>query len=501
MEKEKHSKLIKILRTFSEEEFNDFEKIASSPFFSHRRNYMPYIKVLKKNFPNFEGENFRTENTRKYVHSEVHPENGYNDQYMKNIFSDLIQIAEETLYQKISKKYNHHNRIFLAIEETKRELFHMANHNINLVQQKLDETGLDEIYFFYKGMNEIAGSILENKIHGRNHENGKPVTSGEPFIYFSVILIALSIYNSSARKVMLNLDEVPGFSHNFGSLIDLEGLEMLLLNSNNPNSCNILIFLYYMKHHYKQPGYSNYVKMRDMVFSNHSRFNPRMLFLICSMLNSVLYDIRKDLEPEKFGTEYHKTVIFSLENKCYKVMDTGGFPFIRFRSFYLNAIAIGEIEWVEKFADEYGKELAPDVREETLCLVNANILFEKGTYDESFKELDKIKFRQLLSKFDMRVLKMKIFFEKGLCLYAENSADAFDKFIVNNKKLAKVFLDNYIIFSKYYKSLIDIAHDKVEEPLMVLDEIKNSSVFPERRWLLDKIDKFARLKAQYEIAQ
>ena len=88
-----------------------------------------------------------------------------------------------------------------------------------------------------------------------------------------------------------------------------------------------------------------------------------------------------------------------------------------------------------------------------------------------------------------------------MCLYAENSADAFKKFIANNKKIARVFLDNYITFSKYYKALVDIAHDKVKEPMIILDEISNSSVFPERRWLLGKIDKFARQKVQYETAQ
>ena len=173
-------------------------------------------------------------------------------------------------------------------------------------------------------MNEIAGSILENKIHGQNHETGKPVSSGESFIYFSVILIALSAYNSSARKAMLNLDEDQGFSHNFGRLIDLEGLEKLLLNSNNPDSEIILIFLYYLLHYYKQPGYSNYIKMRDMAFKNHSRFNSRMLFLICSMLSSMLYDIRKNIEPEKFGMEYHNIAEFSLKNKCPVVSPPNG---------------------------------------------------------------------------------------------------------------------------------------------------------------------------------
>jgi hypothetical protein len=501
MKNDKCCKLISILRTFSKEEYNDFEKIAASPFFSNRRNYVPYIKVLRKGFPSYDGEMYHGENARKYVHRLVNPSTVYNDQYMKNIFSDLIQIAEEALYQKISKNFSFYNQIFLAIEETKRELFHLANRNINSVNQKLNKTGLDEVYFFYKGMNEIACSVLENKIRGLNHETGKPVTSGERFVYFSIILIALSIYNSAARGAMLNINDGENFSVRFGRLIDLEGLQKLLINSNDPDSEVVLIFLYYLLHYYKKPRYSNYKKMREATARNRSRFNPRMLFLICSMLGSVLYEVRDEIDAEKFGREYFYISAFSLKNKCYKVTDSSGFPFVKFRSYYLNAIAIGELEWVEKFANVYSAELSSEVKEETLCLIKANLLFEKGLYDDSFNELRKIKFKHLLSKFDMRVLRMKIFFERGQCLYAENSADAFNKFISNNKKAARVFLDNFITFSKFYKALIDIAHDKVKEPMMVLDAIINSPVFPERRWLLGKIEKFAKLKAHFETVQ
>lgn len=501
MNKEKYCKLVNMLKSFSKDEYNDFEKIASSPFFSYKRNYVPYIKVLRKGFPDYEGEVYKKGNARKYVHQLVHPGTTYNDQYMKNIFSDLTQIAEETLYQKVSRNYSHFNQIFLAIEETKRGLYPLAGQNINSVNQKLNETGLDEIYFFYKGMNEIACSVLENKTRGLNHETGKPVTTGESFIYFSIIMTALSIFNLSIRNAMLNKDNDENFSHGFGGLIDLEGLKKLLLSSNNPDSKIVLIFLYYLFHHYKKPGYFNYKKMRALSVKNHSGFSSRMLFLICSILSSVLYEIKDEIDSEKFGKEYFDISVFSLKNKCYKVTENSRFPFIKFRSYYLNALAIGKADWVEKFTDQYSDELAPELKEETLCLVKANLLFEKGLYDDSFKELENVKFKNILSKFDARVLKMKIYFEKGFCLNAENSADAFNKFILYNKKTPGVFLDNFIKFSKYYKALLDIAHDKVKEPMLILDKINRSTVFPERRWLVGKIEKFAKLKAHYVIAQ
>jgi len=80
---------------------------------------------------------FHKENVRRFVFEQSHPISPYNDQHMKNIFTELIHIAEETLYQRVSKKYNHHNLIFLSLEESKRNLLNLACQNINKLIKSL----------------------------------------------------------------------------------------------------------------------------------------------------------------------------------------------------------------------------------------------------------------------------------------------------------------------------------------------------------------------------
>ncbi len=235
MEYSKCCKLIEILKTLSPREFSDFEKISSSGYFSKGRHYLPYIKSLKKYYPEFEGDNFCRNTARKYIFKITYPNRRYNDQYMKNIFTDLIHLAEETLFQKIAKEYNYQNFASLAIEESKRNLFHLANHNINILEKKLYENGIDETYFYCKGINEIAGTVMYNKKHGRNHETGKPFTTGINFIYFSLITLALSIYNSSVRRSMLNIEDGKEFNEYFAGLIDMEKLEKMISDTNDSN--------------------------------------------------------------------------------------------------------------------------------------------------------------------------------------------------------------------------------------------------------------------------
>jgi hypothetical protein len=489
MENIKCCKLIEILKTFSPGEFNDFEKISSSAYFGKGRHYLPFIKSLKKHYPEFKGDNFCRINARKYIFKITYPDRKYNDQYMKNIFTDLIHLAEETLFQKIAREYNYQNLASLAIEESKRNLFHLANHNINILEKKLEENGIDETYFYCKGMSEIAGTVLYNKEHGRNHETGKPFTTGINFIYFSLITLALSIYNSSVRRLMLNIEDGKELNERFLDLINLEKLEKIISDTNDSCKELILIFVYYLIHKTKKAGYTSYEKMRNLLFKNYPKFSPRMLFYVTSILLFTLYEDKDKIKEEKFRSEYHKLALFSLNNNCYKIMKTGSFQFYKFRSYYLNALALGEIDWVKKFAESYVNELLPEVRDETICLINSNIKFENKFYDDAYKELKKLKSSNLLTNFDKRLLKLKIYFQKRLYLKAEDSLEAFKKFIMKNDVAKNMFRSNFTIFNKYYKKLLDIAEGKENNTEVILTELRKTTAFPERPWLIENIEK------------
>lgn len=488
METLKCCRLIETLRTFNKEEFYDFERIASSNYFSKGRNYTPYIKALKKHHPKYEGDNFYKNNARKYIFNLTHPDSKYNDQFMKNIFTDLIHLAEETLFQKVVKEYNHQNLSSLAIEEAKRNLFPLANHNISVLDKKLLENGIDEVYYYCKGMNEIAFSVLYNKTHGRNHITGKPFTTGTHFIYFSIITLALSVYNSSLRRDMLYIDEDLHFNEHYANLIDLEKLEKLLLNSDDANKELILIFLYYLIHKIKKPGHTSYEKMRDLLFRNFPKFNSRMLFYITSILLSMLIENKDKIKEVTFRNEYHKIVLFTLNNNCYKIMNSAVFQFNKFRSYYLNALSLGKIEWVKYFADKYLSELPPSVRNETRHLINSNIKLENKMYDESLSEL-KIKYTNIFSNIDQRILKLKIYYLKGQFLHAEDSLEAFKKFINKNKVAKHVFRGNFTMFIKYYKKLINSVEGKEPEPEIILNDLSKTPAFAERPWLLENFEK------------
>jgi hypothetical protein len=48
------SKLINLLKTFSEDEIKSFRKFVASPFFNSVKNYINLLKVLEKFYPGFD---------------------------------------------------------------------------------------------------------------------------------------------------------------------------------------------------------------------------------------------------------------------------------------------------------------------------------------------------------------------------------------------------------------------------------------------------------------
>ncbi len=487
-ENRKNCKLVNILRTFDREEFRNFEKIAVSPYFSSGRNYRPYVEALKKFYPEFNGDMQYRSRSRKLIFEKVHPGRKYNDQYMKNIFTDLIHFAEETLLQSVTRKHNHENLASLAIEEAKRNLFPLANQNIRRLDSKLDESGIDEIYFYCKGMGEIAYSILFNKSRGKNHISGIPFSTGEYFIFFSLITLALSIYNTSVRRLAICADEEIQFNEAYAGLVDLYKLEKLLSDSKTENKEIILIFIYYLIHKTRKPSYSNYKKMKNLVMINYPRLNKRMLFYTVSLMFEILNDLRETIRESVFRKEMQSTAEFSLANECYKIMKTSVFPYQRFRTYYKNAIALGKTTWVKEFLAKYSHELPGDIRPEAESLVSANILFENGRFEEAL-ELLKFKSKDIYSNLDRRLLKIKILFNKKSLIQASENLDAFKKFVSHNKEAKRICSGNFILFIKYCRTLIN-SEDKTGSDIKhILRELHSAPAFPEKRWLTEKFEK------------
>lgn len=130
-----NSKLADILRTFSKNELNEFEKFITSPFFSKGRNYVPFISYIKKYHPKFDNEELLPEN----IYGKLYPGRKYNKQVIWNITSSLQKMAEEFLIYRALERSRHIKNSLLADEFLNRKLSQYQAKKLDEMEKALEK--------------------------------------------------------------------------------------------------------------------------------------------------------------------------------------------------------------------------------------------------------------------------------------------------------------------------------------------------------------------------
>ena len=138
----KEIRLIETLKTFTISEWKLFEKFAASPFFNNGRNYLPFLKQLRKFYPSFESDKL----TYEHIHKKLYPGKKFNKQMMWNLASELEKLSKEFMLQ-------------LGLKENKVDRFRILFGE--LLKRKLDKQNLKEI--------ETAEKLLDAKKTGPDH--------------------------------------------------------------------------------------------------------------------------------------------------------------------------------------------------------------------------------------------------------------------------------------------------------------------------------------------
>ena len=90
----KNSKLISLLKSFSEYEIKHFRQFIDAPFFNKEGKYvLRFYNEVRKYYPEFTNSNLE----RKNIFEKLYPGKFYDDVIMRKLSSSLQRLAEEYL--------------------------------------------------------------------------------------------------------------------------------------------------------------------------------------------------------------------------------------------------------------------------------------------------------------------------------------------------------------------------------------------------------------------
>lgn len=475
------TRLIKILKTFSEEEFKDFGKFVASPYFATGRDLTPLYKVLKKFYPEFEGRGLEKEKVFAKL-----DKGKYNDQLMRIMISDLYKLAIEFLRNMAAVEIPVRTKLMLTENALRRRLLFLAEQQINEVEETMLNNPVDIDYFYHSHGLEMQKSEY-NYVSGLSQYKDTIEKNCSEYTIFNFLDMAANhLHNLYTHKTNSNLDYSGYMIVRMLENSKLEVIEPLITGAREMELARI--YLYYILSFINVNDELYFYKMKELLFKNLDNFDP---FLKSHLIKH--YDTL--CTKKMFELDYDKYKIERLESKK-KMIAEGMFrrqppnfitP-IRFNGVIATGVDAGDHKWVEKMVDEYINELAPEHRNSFYNYFMAEASILKDDFDSALSYAGKIDITTFTIKPIIYTLQLRLYYELNYVDEALNVIDSFRHFIDNNKQATVIAKKGRADFIKFYKKLLMYKNGKRTNSLEQLKSEPLEAATLHRRWLMQKLD-------------
>lgn len=490
-----HFTIVKILRTFSPDEMNEFEKFLHSPFFNNHSTILRLYRELKKYYPLFTDNNL----TKEHLFSAANKGKSYDDQLLRKYLSRITKLAEEYLSilqmrtEGIRKDYN------VLLQLSRRNIKEIYTRKIKKVEKRFN--GFEQIdaeQILYKHLfSTLKYELLTKDNHIRSHNELLVDSINNLLDYFLIVsgwllneIEANSYSHDSGRKKYA--DEAP-----IDRNMIVEFVENAIRNLHADDKDRMIfleMILNDMKLSSPESSFTAYANLKKLVYRNSNKMSRQILQFYLQRMN--VYCLLENLR----GTHDMHLDIFQnysklLEENLFRSEGTTNLRLVDFRAILISALRTKEFEWAEKFINENVKYVDEDLRTNVLHYGFSLLRFYTGDYSESLSHNSKIQSGLLPITIDSYVLKAKIFYVLGHSDSALSLADSFRHFINLNKLMSEFHKQNLQNFLKYFRAIVRLkAKKNIAKAGKMLAELQTSSNTREKKWLIEMTEDLLKLK-------
>lgn len=475
-----------VLRTFSKPELKKFRLFLESPYFSGSTKLIDLFDYVKKFYPLF--SDIRLE--REFISKRLFPGLHYNDSTMRNLFSDLRQSALKFLmFENFSKSETDKLKCLLS-EINQRNLKEEFGKAIDKYEKKSDGK-FDYRYY-------MARHYMETQKFNFSYINEKVV------YHKDFIKQADCLENSTRNLLLYFLTELSThylsliiFSRNFsldfshsvlqktGDVFSFEKMKGLFPeNDEYFKVLEIYSAMVNMYTHHEETGF--YYQYKDLVYKYSQYLTREEMMLHINYLSS--YCIGKNPDNDEFKYELFGLYCYTLENEFYKDGKMNYLSPEFFRDILLLSLSLKKYDWTAEFIEKYSYHLPPEERDNMMKFSKAYLYFHTGEYSQALNNLNFIDLDFFIYKFDVKNLKLMIYFELGYLEEALYLIKTYNEFLRKNKIISTERKKRYISFIRFTSHLI---YFRLGQPKQEIGYIKyrlthhKATAF--KSWLFEKM--------------
>lgn len=493
------SKALKIISTFSKEEFSEFEKFLNSPFHNSKIRLQPNLfHYIRKYNSDFNHRNF----TKVNLFNELFPGKKYEDSKIRSLLSGLYKLAQEYLsYKNYKNSFDFDYNILC--EFNKRHIDNLFELKSKELKKKIEGRMIHDQNYYH---DKFVLFNLENDFYQfRDRKKALKVFRplAENYCYFSLLQF-IQIY-----LLLVSQNKISNFDISFISnktkkfindiLVYIESEEEIF-KSKAPD-----INLYYNLVQLQLPEGKIYFERIKSYLSKKGTIDNILQNSIYIYLNEYFFlnynDKSKSLffRKQKFNID---TLIFRSRRLPF---GWPYFPSIPFLNVVRNALKLKKFRWTKEFINRY-RSFFENHENEVVVFSHALVKFYEGNPFEADKLVSKIKFKSDSNIANaLRILKIMICYEldkteEAICLIKSDLRWIYRKDDLRIAK-ARAYKSNL----KYFERLVEFKSMKktykgikcIKKFHKFSEEVNNTNYFYEKDWLVEKtkdLEKFYSLK-------
>jgi len=475
---------IDVIKTFSKEEMKKFSDFANSPYHNSSKSVIKLVEQVKKYYPDFDNRNF----TKEKIFAKVFSSTAYNDQVMRNLMSDALQLCYDFLSIDGIRKDSTLEMRHILHELRTRNLDALYDKNLKVAYKSIQKDhSLDMMYF--ENLYKLEGEVFLNEITHNRQEGVYPVVvrQGELLTYDYISKLINHIIDMKVNETYYSIKDSDSFTKKLFEGLDMESI-LNKLKASSEKEYSVLLLYYYRALLSLKGKEEDYLKFKELYLSNTSLFNRSTNYNLITTLETFCVDNIK-LNPAKYRNELNEIHCKSIELNVLKLYEESSLHLLKFWNIFINSVEINQIAWAEEFTEKYYVDLEPETKEGAINFARAIILYKRKNYDKALEVLNKTKLSQFLFRLSIKTFYLRIYYEKGDFQSAGFALDSYKQFLYKNKTISETYRNVYLNFAAIYNDLLRTASgEKATKKNELTTKIESMSpnVY-NKHWLIEMI--------------
>jgi hypothetical protein len=464
----KNSRLLKLLRTFTQEELKGLKKFVRSEYFNQRKEVVSLFDLLEKSL-----KDGRPVPEKAEAYARLFGKSAFDDHRIRMTMSFLYQACCRFLAVQDLLSQSARYQLRLAALLRKRKLsdqFEQAIESANTLHRADGLRNADSYQEGYELLLEQYRFAADQQMTGHLNLQALSDQSDHAFL-------ARKLWQSC---FMLSHQAIGNTSYQFGLLDDaLASIEQSTLL----DIPAIAVYYYCYKALTQPEDPSWFRQFKSCLFQHHALFPSgelRDLYILAINFCIRQYNAgNPDYLREQF--DLYKEGL----DKQYFLTD-GALSRYTYLNAATSALVMQELAWADTFIHTF-REHVPEPHRESLFHFNlARLEYHRQHYEKALQLLQKADYKEILLHLAAKTLQLKIFYELREFDLLESHLAAIKAFI-SRKKVMGYHRENYLNTVYFTQKLLETNLFDKQARAALKQQIEMTGAVAEKEWLLGRL--------------